>query len=128
MEPRTKKTALPTIAGILSIVFGAFDLICVLGIIISAFFVAWEPGSTEDGVNVMAVLIAIGVAFLIFGTLAIIGGIFGVQRKGYILSLVGAIATLLPFNPLGIAPVVLMAMSKGEFETSSKPPFSDDSH
>jgi hypothetical protein len=126
MQAPRKKTAMPTVAGILSLVLGAFDLVCVLGIVISAFIVAWEPGSIENGVDVLAILIAFAVAYFVFGVLAIVGGIYCLQRKNYILSLIGAIATLLPFNPLGVAPVVLAAISRNEFEDRAKPLFSDN--
>jgi len=52
----------------------------------------------------------------IFGAFAIIGGIHALQRKKWWLALVGSVATFFPFSVLGMAAIVLTAMSKKEFE------------
>jgi hypothetical protein len=54
---------------------------------------------------------------LITGVLAIVGGIYSLKRKSWAWSLTGAIASFLPFNLLGLTSIILLAMSKKEFES-----------
>ncbi len=48
--------------------------------------------------------------------LALTGGIFTLQRKRWGLALAGAIVAILPFSLLGMAAIVLIILSKNEFE------------
>jgi hypothetical protein len=50
------------------------------------------------------------------GILAIVGGIYALQRKIWGLALAGSIAAFFPSWILGIAAIVLTALSKNEFE------------
>jgi hypothetical protein len=50
------------------------------------------------------------------GIVAIVGGIYAMQRKIWWLALVGSIAALLPFWFLGVASLILIALSRDEFE------------
>jgi hypothetical protein len=52
---------------------------------------------------------------LILGILAIIGGIYALHRKKSGLALTGSIAAFLPFSLLGLASIILIALSKDEF-------------
>jgi uncharacterized protein (DUF697 family) len=57
---------------------------------------------------------------LICGVLAIIGGIFAVQRKNYGMALIGAIAALFPGWIFGLGAIVFTAISRDEFGMETK--------
>jgi len=113
-----KKTAMPLVAGILDILSGVFSLLGVLGLIIAivvtsgalGFAGVWVP------VNVTNILWSIAIPLAIVGTLSLIGGIYAVQRKMWGLALAGSIVTVLPSFLLGVAALILVALSKDEFE------------
>jgi hypothetical protein len=52
--------------------------------------------------------------------LALVGGIFAVQRKMWGWALAGSIATALMSNVLGVVSIVLVAVSKPEFPDGQK--------
>ena len=108
------KTWKPVGAGILSIISGAFIVWYRSGELISV-------GSSPVGI--------------IFGLIAIAGGIFAIRRKVWGLALAGAICAIVPPHPwgyliwtpvLGILAVVLVALSKSEFGRESKSESSRD--
>lgn len=115
MEANVQKTAMPMVAGILSIIQGAFNLLGFLGLIFVGLFAIVTPDRFRI-LNPVAAFAFIGVILIILGVLAIVGGVYALQRKNFGLSLTGAIAALLPFNLLGLAAVILMALSRREFE------------
>jgi hypothetical protein len=49
------------------------------------------------------------------GVLAVVGGIFAMQRRRWGWALVGSMAAAVIFHVLGIASIVLVAVSKNEF-------------
>ncbi len=51
-----------------------------------------------------------------WAALALMGGIFALQRKRWGLVLAGAVVALLPFSLLGLAATILVVLSKNEFE------------
>jgi ascorbate-specific PTS system EIIC-type component UlaA len=65
---------------------------------------------------VPGIILAMGIPILLISVLALVGGIFGVQRKHWGWALAGSIAAIIAFLPLGIASTVFTAQSKGEFE------------
>lgn len=105
------KTWKPTTAGILSIISGASGII--LGLL--AFVRAH---------NVERVIRHVGLDFfgfllVVFGILAIAGGIFALQRKTWGFALTGAICAI--FSPgwvLGILATIFVSISKNEFAQS----------
>ncbi len=121
-----KKTWKPQTAGILSIISGVVGLIGSLGIIIAIavvepighlmgeWYVYWHP------INVASILWAIEIPVLICNMLALIGGIFAVQRKFWGMALTGSIATFLPLWPFGLASVILTSLSRDEFGAEVK--------
>jgi hypothetical protein len=56
----------------------------------------------------------------ICGVLAIVGGVFAVQRKNYGMALTGAIAALFPAAIFGLGAIVFTAISRDEFGTEIK--------
>ena len=115
METTTKRTPMPLIAGILAIVSGGFKLLGGLGLITFAFFAIAPPAITRIGP--LALFLGILVPLIILIVLSILGGIYAIQRKRFGLALTSSIAALLPFSVLGLASIILIALSKGEFES-----------
>ena len=58
----------------------------------------------------------ITIPLAIIGILAVIGGIYSLQRKKFGLAVTGSIAAFLPFSLLGLASIILIALSRDEFE------------
>ncbi len=108
-------TAKPVIAGIINIVIGACALLglSVLGIIILVIGSLTVP-------FLGFVVMLIGVPLVAGAVLALVGGIYAVQRKMWGWALAGSIATALMSNVLGVVSVVLVAMSKPEFPNGQR--------
>jgi hypothetical protein len=100
----------PTVAGVLAIIAGVLNIIVALGI--SAFVpIAAAPRS-------FAILSvgAIGLFWLITGIMALIGGVFALQRRHWGVSLAGAICAIVPPSSLlGILSTVFVALAREEF-------------
>ena len=111
-----KKTSMPMITGILAIAAGGFKLLGLLGLIIASYVVVVSP-MPAVGVNPAVVLLIISIPLAVLGILAVVGGIYALQRKKWGLVLAGAIAAFLPFSFLGIAAVVLTVLSRDEFKS-----------
>ena len=108
---------MPLIAGILTIVSGAFKFISLLAVAGAFMFV---PVTAMNGgferMGAMAVLLAVIIPLAILAILSIIGGIYAIVRRRFGMALTGAIAALLPFSLLGVASLVLIVLAKDEFE------------
>jgi hypothetical protein len=115
METSVKKTAMPVIAGILAIVSGGFKLLALLGLTIASFFIIASP-TPSCGLVEVTILLFISIPLAILGILAIVGGIFALQRKRWALALTGSIAAFLPWEFVGLASIILIVLSKNEFE------------
>ena len=111
-----EKTWKPMVAGILDIVSGAFALICVFGLVIAIIVIGSDFVASEVPDFVTAILWTISIPFLIIGVLALIGGIYALQRKKWGLALAGSIATTVFWFFVGIPTIVFTAQSKDEFE------------
>ena len=114
-----EKTGKPTAAGVLNIITGG------LGILWSFFFIiGFSAATSMMGSLAMVdipgfmpgIILSTAIVSLLIAVLALVGGIFDVQRKRWGWALAGSIAAILAFLPLGIASTVLTAQSKGEFE------------
>ncbi len=107
------KTWMPTTAGILDIVSGGFGLICALMFIFMGGVMRFVP---DVPTYLWPIFMALSVPLAIVGILAIVGGIYALQRKVWGLALAGSIAAFFPSWLLGIAAIVFTALSKNEFE------------
>jgi len=107
-----ERTAMPIIAGILAVVSGGCKLLGFLGLIMasSSGRVFIPDMSPETG------LLIIGIPLAILGVVAIGGGICALQRKYFLWAVLGSTAALLPISCLGLASIILVALSEGEFE------------
>ena len=104
-----EKTGKPTVAGILNIIAGVLGILwmTIAGLDITSILFL--------GILAVFLLIVFIFTFLV-SVLALVGGIFGVQRRRWGWALVGSIAAVVTFLPLGVASTILTARSKDEFE------------
>jgi len=112
-NPVVKKTARPVVAGIFNIVVGSINILGVIGLIIAA--IASVPFDNGFPLNVQAILIIIAVPLAVLGAVSIVGGVYGLQRRLWGLALAGSITSAISSTLLGIASIVLIAISKEEF-------------
>jgi hypothetical protein len=104
-----EKTWKPTVAGILAIIAGA------LQVIFGAIFAIGV--GFGGGIIGMGWLSAIFAPLIIFGIIAIVGGIYALRRKIWGLALAGSICALIgPWFILGILAIIFIALGKGEFK------------
>ena len=109
----------PTAAGVLAIIGGALNLLVALAV--SLFM----PIAAPFRYAFLSVG-AIGLLWLATGIIAIVGGVFALQRRRWGLSLAGAICALMPPSTLlGIASTVFVALGREEFQSGTTLP--DDS-
>jgi hypothetical protein len=101
-----KTTWKPIAAGVLDVICGCCTLV---GGLLFAYFVTAASTMGSAGWEVF-------VFPTVAGIVAIVGGICAIRRKIWWLALVGSIAALLPFWVLGIASLILIALSRDEFE------------
>jgi hypothetical protein len=117
------KTWMPMAGGILTIVSG------VLGFIAVAFLITFGAtfgsdiahdilrslGFWQAGLP-LKIISFIAIPLIIINAVAIIGGIYAVQRRGWGLALAGSICAVLPSRLLGIPAIIFIALSQKEFE------------
>jgi len=130
------RRGLLTAGGVLSIIAGIFQINNVVAgatIFLAGYrMLKWElfpllPGSLVDWGQFMDVhlselliaLLIIGLPILVFGVLAVVGGVSAIRRKRFGLSLAGAICTL-PSGLLGILTVIFVSLGKREFGAERK--------
>lgn len=103
------KTWKPTTAGILCIVAGVFNLIA--GILVAGL------GGTFGGMWGVPWIGAIGAPLIVFGIIAIVGGVFALRRRVWGMALVGGIFSLFPpqIIVLGILAIIFVSLGKKEF-------------
>ena len=115
-----EKTPKPIIAGSLSIFSGGVSLIGFIGLLIASIALGWTAVDVTGwlpGMNIaLSILIILCVLLLFAGVLALQGGIYAVQRKKWGWALVGSICALIPTFVLGLAAIMLITLSKDEFE------------
>ena len=113
-----KKTRMPTVAGLLNLISGAFSFPAILCSTLLAFLFAEKSGYsmfTHDPFMQRAAWVTSGLLF-IAGVLAIVGGIYALSRKRWGLALAGSIAALFPILLPGIVSIILTVKSKKEFQ------------
>ena len=78
---------------------------------------AYPPGMAEQflGGAAMWIMVA-GSIVLVFGIIALSGGISAVKRRRWGLSLAGSILSLFIMPILGILAIIFVSLGKGEFE------------
>jgi hypothetical protein len=100
----------PTAAGTLSIIGGAWAIFTGL--------VALRRGEVVVRLMWHWRWEVVGVAGLVLGIVAVVGGIFALRRSSWGLALAGAICALYPPHTavLGILAIIFVSLSKAEFD------------
>ena len=126
MQTSVNKTAMPTAAGILSIISGAGKVIGFLVLLAIGFFAIAAERSGYSSIpaefQTKWFFIGFAIVLLVFGVISIVGGVYTLLRRNWGFSLTAAILAFLPFNLLGLAAIILVAMSKREFDWVNLPP------
>lgn len=105
-----KKTKWSTAAGIIDIAAGGFSLVSLL--FVAAFLFVMAEG--DEGMPFFLMLIPL--AMVVPSVLAIVGGIFALRRRSWVMALIGSIALVVTSSLPGIAALVLTVMARDEFE------------
>jgi hypothetical protein len=107
-----ERTWKPTVAGILAIIAGTLQVI--LGML-GATGVGFWAGFF--GLGWLSVIFA---PLIIFGIVAIIGGIYALRREVWGLALAGSICAFIPviapWSILGVLAIIFVSLGKGEFK------------
>lgn len=115
-----EKTPMPIIAGAFDIFSGVLNMIVFIGLLIGCIAIGWaavDISGWVPGVGIaLGVLIILTIFSLVVGILALVGGVYAIQRKKWSLALTGSICALVPSFFLGVAAIILTAISKDEFE------------
>lgn len=121
MVSSVEKTAKPVVAGIFNIITGAFSLLISFSLFLLVFVSGFDfenfLGIFPELITVVTVFIA-SVA-LILSLLVLISGVYALERRYWGLSLAGSIVAALTGGVLGIAALVLIAISREEFDGRS---------
>jgi len=106
-----KETWVPTVAGILSIIAGAVELLG--GIVVGGIAAVLTAFIKMPGLGAI-----FGFPLIILGIVAVVGGIYSLRRRAWGLALAGAICSVfLPhITILGILAIIFIAISKREFK------------
>ena len=115
MHIESKKTNKPMIGGILTIISG---ILASLGAINYAVGLSDAGGISKGDIPpfVPSIIFGVPILSIIVGILALIGGVLAMRRRKWQWSLAGSIAAALSFILLGIPAVILITMSKDEFQ------------
>ena len=115
---RPQRSSSPTAAGIMMILVGVIAIGTGLLYLIAG--AAYVPESYVD-VNVQTIVGCCGALELMFGLGSAAGGLFAIQRKHFVLAVLGSIVGLLTIGPLFIGSIlslislILLAMAHEEF-------------
>ena len=113
MDAAVKKTWMPTVAGILDIVAGGLSLsVLFLFAIGPMIIMPLNAGTFSLNLSLFFMVIP-GLAI---EALAIVGGVFAIQRRKWRWALAGSIAAAMIPPPLGIAAIICIVLSKNEFK------------
>jgi len=111
----------PVVAGVLSIISGVIGIFTgVTLLLFSVFFIYLESFPMDVPHDFPFVLLQVvsmtwGIILLVLAIVAIIGGIYALQRKLWGLALAGSIASMLVFFPTGIVAVIFVSLAREEF-------------
>ena len=115
MDGAVKKTWRPTVAGILNITLGGLSLFVLFLFAIGPMIIMPLNAGTFSLDLSLLLMVIPGLAI---EALAIVGGIFAIQRKRWRWALAGSIAAAIMPLPLGIASIIFTVLSKNEFKQS----------
>ena len=120
-----KKTPMPTIAGVLAILSGTASILAFLAFLVGGMAAAWTIPFGLEWAPGLGLQFAAGFAFktlgLGIGVIALIGGIFAIQRKHWGWAMAGSVCALAPVFVFGVAAIILTAVARPEFAAQNGP-------
>ncbi|MEW5748485.1 MAG: zinc ribbon domain-containing protein [Candidatus Thermoplasmatota archaeon] len=112
-----KKTVMPLVGGILIVVGGVLALLAGIGLVASVGAFDSLMIVDVEGVDMLEdLLTACGILFIIFGLIGLLGGVFAIMRKHFGLAILGGIFALFGWFLPALIGLILVGMSKEEFE------------
>jgi hypothetical protein len=108
--PPKKKGVLPVVGGVLVIIAALIELIAG-GILVTGGTFLFDLTWGASGVITLC-----GVVILVLGIVAILGGIFAIQRKHFGLAVLGAILSLGGLFIFGLIGIILIAVGRDDFD------------
>lgn len=108
-QAQKKDSAMPLVGGIL-IILASIGYFVGGGLLVAGGAV----GSWFD-VGEGAIAVVCGVVLLVLGILALLGGVYAIQKKSFVLALLAGILTIPSI--LGLIGLILVAVSKDEFSS-----------
>lgn len=122
--PSKPKSLKPVVGGILIVIAGLAALI--MGLLVLTINQAdmQASGTLPEDItweDIEAILGACGIIVIIFGAIAMIGGLFGIIRKHFGLAIIGGIFALLGIgfvigSVMALIGLILVAISRDEFD------------
>jgi len=110
------RTWKPTTSGILSIVAGGVGVVWgIMLITLGASGASFAPAGAPLGFVEMHSLLIVTVVLVLLGAVAIVGGIYALQRRNWRLALAGSICSLFCLWFVGIPAIIFTVMGKEEF-------------
>jgi len=118
MMPMQERSALPVAGGALLLIAG------ILGIIFWGYFIAIGTSAASilpiGGESFASIIFVCGAVGIIFSLIALLGGVFAIQRKMWGLGIAGGVLGLLSFgfflgSILALIGLILVAVSHKEF-------------
>ncbi len=135
-----EKTWMPTVAGILDIVSGAFGLCMGLFMTFARHAASAVPNAARHAASAVPNAARqaagavprfgmhppipagfhpwMGIALIVISILAVIGGIFALKAKNWGLALAGSIAAVISGRLLGVLALILIVLGKKDFNLS----------
>jgi hypothetical protein len=112
-----KKTVMPVIGGVLIMVGGILTLVSGLALMGTGGFLDDLVVYDVEGVDMLEdLLTTCGAILVIFGLIGLLGGVMGMLRKSFGLAIVGGIFALVGWFIPALVGLILIAISKEEFE------------
>ena len=113
-----KLTGRPKTAGILLIVTGSIGLLVtlILALVLWVFSEGLAVGFGSPRNAPPLIILVLGIIAVIPAVFAIIGGFNALKRRRWGLALAGSICACLYFNILGVPGLILLILSKNEFD------------
>jgi hypothetical protein len=127
-----EKSWMPTVAGILDIVSGAFGLCMGLFMTFARHAASAVPNAARQAAGAIPNASRfgmhppipagfhpwLGIALIVISILAVIGGIFALRVKNWGLALAGSIAAVISGRLLGVLALILIVLGKKDFDLS----------
>jgi len=119
------------IAGILNIISGIFFLVVAISFVnmrqpvaksmVSYVMYSMGLSGMPDTSFTHFVVVVMGAVLIIFSIISILGGVYAVRRRFWVMALAGSIPAIIYLAPTGILSIKLTALSRKEFRTGGKP-------